>query len=157
MGRVPYKVLKLTAEQRKQLEDGANAEGKSIIYRARCLALLMKSEGMLIREIEKRTGLSPCTIYSLMSTFEKDGIEAIVQTPKRRGLVHRDTKPFIDTWIFRRCIKLFKNRIRKVKNMWIQSYSEGYSDDIFVEYMCGVIREVCAEDSKAVDAVKNKE
>lgn len=156
MGKdIKVKVLKLTEEQRKQLEDGCS-EG-SIMYRARCLAMLMKSEGIHTGEIEKRTGISACTINSLRRAFERDGIAALPQTTRKRGRVHNEKKPFVETFIFRQRIKSLKNRIGNLKDMWMQSCREDYSDEAFVEYMCAIIRDVCAEDSKDVETIKNKE
>lgn len=81
MGR-PVTRLKLSAKQRKELEQGYR-EGKSHAYRKRCQMMLLKSEGRSSEDVAKILGCCEVVVNNWFKRYETEGIKGLHTKPGR--------------------------------------------------------------------------
>lgn len=77
------KVIELTKEQRRELENGYK-NGKSHSYRQRCQIILLKSEKRTSLEITSILGGCEMVVNNWLQRYESEGINGL-QTRKGRG------------------------------------------------------------------------
>lgn len=77
------KIVKLSAEQRTELEKGYR-KGKSHVFRHRCQMILLKSENRTSEEIAKILGGCEVVVNNWLKRFETEGIKGL-ETRAGRG------------------------------------------------------------------------
>jgi transposase len=70
------KVIELTKEQRRELENGYR-EGKTHSFRQRCQMILLKSEKRSSVEVVKILGSCEMTVNNWLKRYEQGGIEGL--------------------------------------------------------------------------------
>lgn len=81
MGR-PVKRIKLSKQQRRELEEGYRT-GKSHAYRKRCHLLLLKSEERSSEEVARILGCCEVVVNTWLKRYEAEGIEGLQTKPGR--------------------------------------------------------------------------
>jgi len=76
------KVIKLTAEQREELENGYR-NGQTHSFRQRCQMVLLKSEERTSIEVVGILGSCEMTVNNWLQRYKKEGIEGLRTRPGR--------------------------------------------------------------------------
>jgi transposase len=76
------KVVKLTKEQREELEKGYRM-GKTHSFRQRCQMILLKSEKRTSQEVVSILGSCEMTVNNWLKRYEQGGIEGLQTRPGR--------------------------------------------------------------------------
>ena len=74
--------LELSEAQRLELERGYRM-GEKHCFRMRCLALLLKAEGLSASEVGERTGMEQHTVRKWLKRYEKEGVKGLETRPGR--------------------------------------------------------------------------
>ena len=74
--------LELNEAQRKELERGYRL-GEKRCFRMRCLAVLLKAEGLSAAEVGERTEMEQHTVRKWLKRYEEEGIKGLETRPSR--------------------------------------------------------------------------
>lgn len=125
------KKLKLTADQRTELEKGLKF-GTCHRYRMRCQGVLLKADGMKGDEIAAIVGYGKIAVYDWVKRYEKGGISAL----KEKG--SRGPKPLMspgDTAAVREAVRKHRESIKTAKAAWQEDSKREVSDSTFRRFL----------------------
>ena len=74
------KILTLTASQRVGLTNGFR-HGDSHVFRMRCRAILLKSEGLSSRIVGEQTEMTAQSVNGWLKRFESEGLKGLYTRP----------------------------------------------------------------------------
>lgn len=80
--------LELTEAQRRELEKGYRL-GEKHCFRMRCLAVLLKADGMSAEKVGKRVDMEQHTVNKWLCRYKTEGIKGLETRPGRYYINHQ--------------------------------------------------------------------
>ena len=123
--------LELSEAQRLELERGYRM-GERHCFRKRCLALLLKAEGLSASEVGERTGMEQHTVRKWLKRYEKEGIKGLETRPGR------GRKPIMDCSdeeAVRWAIEQDRQSVNKAREAWQQASGTEASESTFKRFL----------------------
>jgi transposase len=136
MGKI--KTLELLERQRMELENGFR-NGATHCFRMRCLAVLLKAEGLSSTKTGKQTKMSLVTVNFWVKRFLSQGITGL-QTRPGRG-----RKPIMDCSdeeVVRAAIEQNRQSVRKARIAWQQATGKEASDLTFRRFLSALAQDI---------------
>ena len=125
------KVIELTDEQRKELENGYR-NGNSHGFRARCQMVLLKSEERTSVEITKLLGGCEMAVNNWLKRYEEEGIKGLEMRPGRgRKAILQER----DLEVIKEQVKLARQRISLARAELEQSLEKPFSHSTLKRYL----------------------
>lgn len=130
--------LELSEAQRLELERGYRM-GERHCFRMRCLALLLKAEGLSASEVGERTGMEQHTVRKWLKRYEKEGIKGLETRPGR------GRKPIMDCSdeeAVRRAIEQDRQSVNKAREAWQQASGKEASESTFKRFLSALAQDI---------------
>ena len=130
--------LELSEAQRLELERGYRM-GEKHCFRMRCLALLLKAEGLSASEVGERTGMEQHTVRNWQKRYEREGIKGLETRPGR------GRKPIMDCSdeeAVRRAIEHDRQSVNKAREAWQQASGKEASESTFKRFLSALAQDI---------------
>ena len=130
--------LELSEAQRLELEKGYRM-GEKHCFRMRCLALLLKAEGLSAAEVGERTGMEQHTVRKWLKRYEEEGIKGLETRPGR------GRKPIMDCSdeeAVRRAIEQDRQSVNKAREAWQQASGKEASESTFKRFLSALAQDI---------------
>ena len=130
--------LELSEVQRLELEKGYR-KGERHCFRMRCLALLLKAEGLSAAEVGERTGMEQHTVRKWLKRYEEEGIKGLETRPGR------GRKPIMDCSdeeAVRRAIEQDRQSVNKAREAWQQASGKEASESTFKRFLSALAQDI---------------
>ena len=130
--------LELNEAQRMELERGYRM-GAEHCFRMRCLALLLKADGLSAAEVGERTGMEQHTVTKLFNRYKKEGIKGLETRPGR------GRKPIMDCSdeeAVRRAIEQDRQSVNKAREAWQQASGKDASESTFKRFLSALAQDI---------------
>ena len=130
--------LELNEAQRLELERGYRM-GEKHCFRMRCLALLLKAEGLSAAEVGERTGMEQHTVRKWLKRYEKEGVKGLETRPGR------GRKPIMDCSdeeSVRRAIEQDRQSVNKAREAWQQASGKEASESTFKRFLSALAQDI---------------
>ena len=130
--------LELSEAQRLELERGYRM-GERHCFRMRCLALLLKAEGLSASEVGERTGMEQHTVRKWLKRYEKEGIKGLETRPGR------GRKPIMDCSdeeAIRWAIEQDRQSVNKAREAWQQVSGKEASESTFKRFLSALAQDI---------------
>ena len=130
--------LELSEAQRLELERGYRM-GEKHCFRMRCLALLLKAEGLSAAEVGERTGMEQHTVRKWLKRYEEEGIKGLETRPGR------GRKPIMDCSdeeAVRRAIEQDRQSVNKAREAWQQASGKEASESTFKRFLSALAQDI---------------
>lgn len=125
------KKIKLTAEQRSELEKGLKF-GSCHRFRMRCQGVLLKADGLKGEEIAAIVGYGKIAVFNWVKRYEKSGIEGL----REKG--SRGPKPLMsasDTAAVKKAVRDHRESIKNAKAAWQEESKREVSNATFRRFL----------------------
>ena len=130
--------LELSEAQRLELEPGYRM-GEKHCFRMRCLALLLKAEGLSATEVGERTGMEQHTVRKWLKRYEEEGIKGLETRPGR------GRKPIMDCSdeeAVRWAIEQDRQSVNKAREAWQQASGKEASESTFKRFLSALAQDI---------------
>ena len=130
--------LELSEAQRLELEPGYRM-GEKHCFRMRCLALLLKAEGLSASEVGERTGMEQHTVRKWLKRYEKEGLKGLETRPGR------GRKPIMDCSdeeAVRWAIEQDRQSVNKAREAWQQASGKEASESTFKRFLSALAQDI---------------
>ena len=130
--------LELSEAQRLELERGYRM-GEKHCFRMRCLALLLKAEGLSAAEVGERTGMEQHTVRKWLKRYEEEGVKGLETRPGR------GRKPIMDCSdeeAVRRAIEQDRQSVNKAREAWQQASGKEASESTFKRFLSALAQDI---------------
>ena len=130
--------LELSEAQRLELEPGYRM-GEKHCFRMRCLALLLKAEGLSATEVGERTGMEQHTVRKWLKRYEEEGLKGLETRPGR------GRKPIMDCSdeeAVRRAIEQDRQSVNKAREAWQQASGKEASESTFKRFLSALAQDI---------------
>ena len=130
--------LELSEAQRLELERGYRM-GERHCFRMRCLALLLKAEGLSASEVGETTGMEQHTVRKWLKRYEKEGIKGLETRPGR------GRKPIMDCSdeeAVRWAIEQDRQSVNKAREAWQQASGKEASESTFKRFLSALAQDI---------------
>ena len=120
------------------MEEGFR-HGRSHSFRMRCHAILLKSNGLISKEVGIQTEMIHISVNSWVKRFECEGVKGLDIRPGR------GRKPIIDSSdenAVRRAIKNDRQSVKKAKKAWQQASGKKLSESTFRAFLSVLARDI---------------
>lgn len=132
MGKI--KAIGLSAEQIRVLENGYKY-GRAHFLRQRCLAVLLKSQGLSSPQIALQVDMCQQSINKWVDRFLADGIEGLENRPGQgsKPIISREA----DEETIRKAIESDRQSVKAAKAAW-----EACSDETFRRFLSALVQDI---------------
>ena len=130
--------LELNEAQRLELERGYRL-GEKHCFRMRCLAILLKAEGLSAAKVGERTEMEQHTVSKWLKRYEKEGIKGLETRPGR------GRKPIMDCsdeGAVRRAIEQDRQSVDKAREAWQQASGKEASESTFKRFLSALAQDI---------------
>ena len=130
--------LELNEAQRMELERGYRL-GEKHCFRMRCLAILLKAEGLSAAKVGERTEMEQHTVSKWLKRYEKEGIKGLETRPGR------GRKPIMDCSdeeAVRRAIERDRQSVDKAREAWQQASGKEASESTFKRFLSALAQDI---------------
>ena len=130
--------LELSEAQRMELESGYR-QGKRHCFRMRCLAVLLKAEGLSASEVGERTEMEQHTVSKWLKRYREEGIKGLETRPGR------GRKPIMDSSdeeAVRRAIEQDRQSVDKAREAWQQASGKEASESTFKRFLSALAQDI---------------
>ena len=130
--------LELNEAQRMELERGYRL-GKKHCFRMRCLAILLKAEGLSAAKVGERTEMEQHTVSKWLKRYKKEGIKGLETRPGR------GRKPIMDCSdeeAVRRAIEQDRQSVDKAREAWQQASGKEASESTFKRFLSALAQDI---------------
>lgn len=130
--------LQLTDSEKLALEHGYQM-GESHIYRTRCKAILLKSQGKAAREIADFLNVTIPSIFNWIKRYKTEGIEGLETKPGR------GRKPTIDSTdeeVIRKAIEEDRQCVSKAREAWQNATGKKASDATLKRFLSALVQDI---------------
>ena len=130
--------IELSEAQRAELEKGYR-KGERHCFRMRCLAVLLKSEGLSSARVGERVGMNEHTVNSWLKRYRKEGMEGMETRPGR------GRKPIMDCSdeeAVRRAIEQDRQSVDKAREAWQQARGKEASESTFKRFLSALAQDI---------------
>ena len=130
--------LELSEAQRLELERGYRL-GKKHCFRMRCLAVLLKADGLSAAIVGERTGMEQHTVSKWLKRYEREGIKGLETRPGR------GRKPIMDCSdeeAVRRAIEQDRQSVNKAREAWQQASGKEASESTFKRFLSALAQDI---------------
>ena len=130
--------LELSEAQRLELERGYRM-GERHCFRMRCLALLLKAEGLSASEVGERTGMEQHTVRNWQKRYEREGIKGLETRPGRgrKPIMDRSDEESV-----RRAIEQDRQSVNKAREAWQQASGKEASESTFKRFLSALAQDI---------------
>lgn len=134
----PIKVLKLSEEDRLELEKGYY-NGPTHKYRIRCKSILMKSEGKSASKIAEMLEVTVPTVYAWVKRYEENGIKGLKTRP---GQGRKPIMDCSDEKAVRKAIEEDRQSVSKAREAWQNATGKEASDITFKRFLEALVQDI---------------
>ena len=130
--------LELSGAQRIELERGYRM-GSKHCFRMRCLALLLKAEGLSCLEVGERTRMEQHTVRKWLKRYGEEGVKGLETRPGR------GRKPIMDCSdeeAVRRAIEQDRQSVNKAREAWQQASGKEASESTFKRFLSALAQDI---------------
>ena len=130
--------IELSEAQRAELEKGYR-KGERHCFRMRCLAVLLKSEGLSSARVGERVGMNEHTVNSWLKRYRKEGMEGMETRPGR------GRKPIMDCSdeeAVRRAIEQDRQSVDKAREAWQQARGKEARESTFKRFLSALAQDI---------------
>ena len=130
--------LELSESQRRELERGYR-QGEKHCFRMRCLAVLLKADGMSAAKVGERTEMEQHTVAKWFNRYRKEGIKGLETRPGR------GRKPIMDCSdeeAVRRAIEQDRQSVNKAREAWQQASGKEASESTFKRFLSALAQDI---------------
>ena len=137
MGKI--KAIQLSPEQLRLLEKGYK-HGRAHFLRQRCLAVLLKAQGMSSPKIAGKVDLCQQSINQWVDRFMAEGIEGLENRPGQ-GAKPIISKEF-DEETIRQAIEADRQSVKAAKAAWEASSGKTSSEETFRRFLSALVQDI---------------
>lgn len=130
--------IELGEAQRAELENGYR-KGERHCFRMRCLAVLLKSEGLSSAKVGERVGMNEHTVNSWLKRYRKEGMKGLETRPGR------GRKPIMDSSdeeAVRKAIEQDRQSVNKAREAWQQASGKEASESTFKRFLSALAQDI---------------
>ena len=130
--------IELSEAQRAGL-DGGYRKGEQHCFRMRCLAVLLKSEGMSSAKVGERVGLNEHTVNFWLKRYREEWGKGLKTRPGR------GRKPIMDSpdeEAVRAAIEQDRQSVNKAREAWQQASGKGASESTFKRFLSTLAQDI---------------
>ena len=130
--------LELTEAQRRELEKGYRF-GEKHCFRMRCLAVLLKSDGMAASKVGERVDMEQHTVSKWLNRYKEEGIKGLETRPGR------GRKPIMDCTdeeAVRLAIEQDRQSVDKAREAWQQATGKEASVSTFKRFLSALAQDI---------------
>ena len=130
--------LELSEAQRSELERGYRF-GEKHCFRMRCLAVLLKADGMSAAKVGERTEMEQHTVNKWLKRYEKEGIKGLNTRPGR------GRKPIMDCSdeeAVRLAIEQDRQSVNKAREAWQHASGKEASESTFKRFLAALAQDI---------------
>jgi len=130
--------LVLTDPQRRELEKGYRL-GEKHCFQMRCLAVLLKADGMPALKVGERTDMEQHTVNKWFNRYKAEGIRGL-ETRQGRG-----RKPIMDCSdeeAVRLAIEQDRQSVNKAREAWQQATGKEASESTFKRFLAALAQDI---------------
>ena len=137
MGKI--KEIDLSSDQIRVLEDGYK-HGRAHFLRQRCLAVLLKSQGLSSPQIAGKVDLCQQSINKWVDRFMEEGIEGLENRPGQgsKPIISREA----DEETIRKAIEEDRQSVKAAKAAWEASSGKTASDETFRRFLSALVQDI---------------
>lgn len=130
--------IELSADQRQELERGYR-KGESHCFRMRCLAVLLKADGMSATEVGERTDMEHHTVGKWVKRYTEEGIEGLATRPGQGRKPIMDSTDEEAVW---RAIEQDRQSVNKARETWQQATGKEASESTFKRFLSALAQDI---------------
>ena len=130
--------IELSEAQRAELEKGYR-KGNRHCFRMRCLAVLLKSEGLSSAKVGERVEMNEHTVNSWLKRYREEGIKGLETRPGR------GRKPIMDCTdeeAVRKAIEQDRQSVDKAREAWQQASGKEASESTFKRFLSALAQDI---------------
>lgn len=130
--------IELSEAQRAELEKGYR-KGNRHCFRMRCLAVLLKSEGLPSAKVGERVEMNEHTVNSWLKRYREEGIKGLETHPGR------GRKPIMDCTdeeAVRKAIEQDRQSVDKAREAWQQASGKEASESTFKRFLSALAQDI---------------
>lgn len=130
--------IELGEAQRAELENEYR-KGERHCFRMRCLAVLLKSEGLSSAKVGERVGMNEHTVNSWLKRYRKEGMKGLETRPGR------GRKPIMDCSdeeAVRKAIEQDRQSVNKAREAWQQASGKEASESTFKRFLSALAQDI---------------
>ena len=130
--------LELSEAQHKELEKEYR-KGSSHCYRMRCLAVLLRADGMTLEAVGGRTGMGLKAVSRWVVRYKAEGIKGLETRPGR------GRKPIMDCSdeeAVRRAIEQDRQSVNKAREAWQRASGKEASESTFKRFLSALAQDI---------------
>jgi transposase len=133
------KEIHLSAEQIGILENGYK-HGRAHFLRQRCLAILLKAQGLSSPQIAGKVDLCQQSINKWVNRFMAEGIEGLENRPGQgsKPIISREA----DEGTIRKAIEADRQSVKAAKVAWEASSGKTASDETFRRFLSALSQDI---------------
>jgi transposase len=137
MGKI--KELALSREQLRVLENGYK-HGRAHFLRQRCLAVLLKAQGLSSPKIAGQVDLCQQSINKWVDRFMAEGIEGLANRPGQgsKPIISREA----DEATIRKAIEADRQSVKAAKAAWEASSGKTASEETFRRFLSALVQDI---------------
>lgn len=137
MGKI--KAIDLSAEQTRILENGYK-HGRAHFLRQRCLAVLLKSQGLSSPQIALKVDLRQQSINKWADRFLAEGIEGLENRPGQgaKPIISREA----DEETIREAVEAGRQSVKGAKAAWEASSGKTASEETFRRFLSALAQDI---------------
>jgi transposase len=132
------KILTLTESERLRLTIGFR-QGESHVFRMRCRAILLKSEGLSSACVGEQTEMTAPSVNGWVKRFESEGIKGLYTRP---GQGRKPIMDCSDEDAVRKAIESDRQSVRAAKEAWQQSSGKEASELTFRRFLSALAQDI---------------
>lgn len=132
------KILTLTDSQRVQLTNGFR-HGASHVFRMRCRAILLKSEGLSSQSVGEQTEMTAQSVNGWMKRFESEGLKGLYTRP---GQGRKPIMDCSDEEAVRVAIESDRQSVRAAKEAWQNASGKEASELTFRRFLSTLAQDI---------------
>ena len=130
--------LELSEAQRSELERGYRF-GEKHCFRMRCLAVLLKADGMSAAKVGERTEMEQHAVNNWLKRYREEGIKGLNTRPGR------GRKPIMDCSdeeAVRQAIEQDRQSVNKAREAWQQASGKEASESTFKRFLAALAQDI---------------
>ena len=130
--------LELSEVQRQELERGYR-QGEKHCFRMRCLAVLLKADGLSAAKVGERTEMEQHTVSKWFNRYKKEGIKGLETRP---GWGRKPIMNCSDEETVRRAIEQDRQSVNKAREAWQQASGKEASESTFKRFLSALAQDI---------------
>lgn len=136
---VKIKQIHLSAGQIRVLENGYK-HGRTHFLRQRCLAVLLKAQGLSSPQIADKVDLCQQSINKWVDRFMAEGIDGLGNRPGQgaKPIISRDA----DEETIREAIETDRQSVKAAKAAWEASSGKSASEETFRRFLSALVHDI---------------